>query len=517
MNDHSRRRPLPAPTRRRTARLALALAIAGLATACTSSRPITTPMLDTRNPELKVPRRVEAARLAWDSARQDPDQRAKARAIFKSLVWSTQTPRPLRLDLVRYLLDDDSPEGEADSRSFTTLRLPTEPDREVVGMMAVAAARNSWTEAAPSLVRRLAEPIDDIPDRERVEAQALMRLEPGTPLERIVFDVFANPDTGPAEIAWAKRVQADAWSLLSRLDPDGSTRRSLILDPGVAAMGASGPLLRDLRVAVDELGIVPDTAMELEWLRTLRDPSDSEAARNQAWWREVSSLVTTLDDGQRAGLALRHLEPIRLASHKSPRLLKATRAELISLLAEKLEGRTRHRRTAENNGVYVATTERFEDWADELSWGDALALSIIDDALHAPGIVQTVFQQVELDRRDHQTEYGGVLEAVTAPDGRVGGYRMVLFPPRPRDRVSDERFITSEDMVAYSTRGIAHYHMHVQKPKNYDYAGPSVGDSRNARLSGRNCLVFTSISDDRLDIDYYQPDGVVIDLGEIAR
>ncbi|MBZ0172669.1 MAG: hypothetical protein K8E66_09845, partial [Phycisphaerales bacterium] len=152
-----------------------------------------------------------------------------------------------------------------------------------------------------------------------------------------------------------------------------------------------------------------------------------------------------------------------------------------------------------------------------MSWGDLLGAAVIDDAVRAPGVAGALLQQAVLDRDDRKTEYGGVLEAVSAADGRVGGYRVVLFPPRPRDRVHDERFVASRDMLDYSDRALAHYHLQVQRDKNYKYAGPSGGDFRYARLSGRNCVVFTSVGKDRLGVDYYQPDGVVIDLGEIGR
>jgi hypothetical protein len=36
-----------------------------------------------------------------------------------------------------------------------------------------------------------------------------------------------------------------------------------------------------------------------------------------------------------------------------------------------------------------------------------------------------------------------------------------------------------------------------------------------ANRMGRNCLVFTSISDGVINVDYYQSNGAVIDLGEI--
>ncbi len=473
-------------------------------------------MLDTRNPELKVSRRVEAARIAWASSFDDPEVHRKARAVFKSLVWSTMTPRPLRLELVDKLLLDETPEGRADSRRFTVLRLPTEPDRAVVGMMALAAARNGWTETAPSLVRRLAEPIREIPDDERVEARALRALKPGETLDRIVFDIFLDPGASdtPRELDWAARVRADAWTLLSRLDPGGDVRRSLILDPGSAALSDAGPLLNDLRAAVDDLGVVPDSAAELEWIRALRDPDD---ARSRTWWNESASIVAQLGPGQREHLRLRHIEPIRLASARSPELLAMSRDELLDLLRRRLKGRPHHRRTAELDGIRRETSERLDAWAGRMSWGDALAVLMIDDAVRSPGVTAALFQQVALDRQDTRTEYGGVIEAVSGPDGRTGACRVVLFPPRPRDRVSDERFIASHDMIRYADRALAQYHLHVQRPRNTKYAGPSGGDLRNARLSGRNSVVFTSLSETRLGVDFYQPDGVVLDLGEITR
>lgn len=518
MNNHRASTTIIRTRTRRITTAALLLLAAPWAAvpACTAQKPITTPMLDTRNPQIKVSRRVEAAKMAWESSFGDPETHRKARAVFKSLVWSTQTPRPLRLELVDKLLLDDTPEGLADSRRFTVLRLPTEPERAVVGMMALAAARNGWTETAPSLIRRLAEPIRGIPDQDRVEAQALRSLMPGRSLERIVFETFVNPETtdAPSGLNWAARVRADAWALLSRLDPGGDTRRSLIHDPGAAALGGAGPLLRDLRAAVDDLGVVPDSAAELEWIRALRDGSDP---KNRVWWNESASVVAGLGDAQREGLRLRHIEPVRLAAHKAPRLLAASRDDLAAMLAARLKGRPHHRRTAELDGIRREISERLDAWVDVMSWGDLLAVLMIDDAVRSPGVAPALFQQTALDRQDQQTEYGGVIEAVSDPEGRPGAYRVVLFPPRPRDRVNDERFVASHDMVRYADRALAQYHLHVQHPRNTKYAGPSGGDLRNARLSGRNSVVFTSLSETRLGVDYYQPDGVVLDLGEISR
>lgn len=474
-----------------------------------------TPMLDTRNPELRVSERLSAAEAAWENAGASPADREKAREIFKSLVWSENTPRPLRLRLAEMLLEDDTPEGVADSRRFTMLRLPTEPDRAVVGMMALAAARNGWTDAGPSLVRRLAEPLPGVADTERVEALALQRLRPGETLEESVFALFVGGggDAGPREIDWAGRVRSDAWSVLSRLDPEGLTRARLIrtTDPAGVEDREAAAILADMRAALDELGVIPRSAAEIDWLRSLRDGSDA----NRAWWQRVSSLVATLGDEQREGLAMRHLEPLRIAGEARPVWLGESREGLLSIARERLDGRPRHRRTAELDAVNADVDERLDDWAGVMAWGDALAVLVADDAVMSPSVGATIFEQAALDRQDKQTEYGGVLEAT--PGAAPGQVRAVLFPPRPRDRVSDDRFIASDDMVAYSDRALAHYHMQVQKTRNTKYAGPSGGDLRYARLSGRTCLVFTSLAEDRIAVDYYQPDGVVIDLGEIRR
>lgn len=91
----------------------------------------------------------------------------------------------------------------------------------------------------------------------------------------------------------------------------------------------------------------------------------------------------------------------------------------------------------------------------------------------------------------------------------------VLYAPRPGQRMGDERFVASDDMLAASDCAIAHYHFHAQRVRNKEYAGPSGGDLQYAARYGRSCLVLTSVGEGVLGVDYYQPNGVVIDLGEI--
>ena len=146
-----------------------------------------------------------------------------------------------------------------------------------------------------------------------------------------------------------------------------------------------------------------------------------------------------------------------------------------------------------------------------MSWGDLLTVLVVDEALSDVGVRRALVGHADLDFKDKTTEYGGLLgfQADAKP-------RVVLFPPRPGQRQGDQKFIASDDMLAASDLALAHYHFHAQKRQNGDYAGPSEGDMVYAARYGRTCLVLTSLGERELAVDLYQPDGVILDLGDFS-
>ncbi len=501
--------------------VAAGLVMSAMLGACRSPAysPSGDPLLDLRNPNLFTPERSDAARVAWSEVRAGVRDRERTRGAFKDLAWSQQTPDELRLTVLELLVRDDDPAGAADSKRLVGLMLPAEPALAVQALLASAAAEQGWVELTPAIVRSWGREIEHIDDDGRVERAALAQLHPGRDIERIVFDVFVDPagvgvgTSDSASLRLDDRTRADAWALLSRLDPEGVRRLDLLRgasprDPD------SARVVGDLLTGWRDLSVLPESAMELEWLARLRGrTTESAGERNAAWWEQTRSAVQRLGQAQRRGLELRHLEPVRWASVHRPGWLVASRSELLSELDSMLAGRERFARTADMNPQRPASKERLRDWDDRLSWGDALAVLVIDHAVRAPGVAPTLFGHVKADRSDNSTEYGGVLEFID--DG--GDARLVLFPPRARDRKDDNRFVASADMVRYSDRTLAHYHMHVQGVRYSKFAGPSDGDLLYARLSGRSSLVFTSIGSDRVNVDYYQGTGAVLDLGVIER
>ena len=495
--------------------LAAALLLASLLTliaGCASRppRPENDPRTDYLDPRLNVEQRTVALDRAWDEAPDAPGGRSVFREAVKQIAWSIGAPTELRLASIRKLLEDDDPEALADTRRSLKLRLWQERTPEVVELMAETAAIRGWDEYRSALVRSWSRPWPPIPDDRRPERAALQALRPGQPIGETVLEVFLDPREGMLDtLDMDARVRSDSWDLLARLDPDGKLRLAMLHDPAVRPQSGDGQrILSDLRAAVNDFNIVPITGAELAWLTRLRQPG----SENSAWWGQAADAASLLDDSQKRDLRLRHIEPIRWARQFRPLWLDRQRDELLSELRSRLEGRQTTRRTA---GVSGRFPELLEDHAHRLSWGDILAILVVDIAAHDPGVVETALEQVARDRDDRSTEYGGLLHARPGDVGGPGVFKVTLFPPRPNERPADDQFVASADMIEQGARTLAHYHFHAQRGASAAVAGPSLGDLDYADRYGVNCLVITWLDRDLVALDYYCAGGIVVDLGRI--
>ncbi len=483
--------------------------------------------VDVANKELQANQRIKALESVWKEAADTPERMKAARDASKDVLWKSAAPQILRERALELLLTDTTPEGLADTRKFLSLRLPTESQWRLVTAMSDAiktrASDPAWKTLSASLVRSYARKVPLPPDDQRPERAALAALHTDKDLAAAVFDVFVHPtENGAPKMPddSAEKSRQAAWELLGRIDPDGSRRTVL-----AAGEASSDPLVRDINRCAREMAAVPVTGSELGWMRGLMDDKDK---RNTAWWSETSSAVARLGAGQRAGLRLRHLEPIRWAAANRAAWLGASRDQLFTELTGRLAGRRIWLNTEGSVGMDGKSHETPHDWNDKLAWGDLLSILVIDEAIRTPAVAGELFSQAAVDQADTSTEYGGLLWS--ADQGGVlagtvrgmkvaptpGAFALRSYPPRTTERKDDRTFMAAEEMFKDSARAIAHYHFHVQKPNNSDYAGPGKGDLEYASTHGRNCLVFTSVRDGIMDVDYYQNGGVVIDLGEIT-
>lgn len=495
--------------------LALAVVVsgaAGCASASSQRGRTVDPLTDAANPDLDVNRRIAGVRESAAQAKQgEIDRRAWREAIKTKVVWLAGTPAVVRLPAIDALLEDD----EADTRRMLALMIPRDPQRPVVDRAAQLAAERGWKEMTPALVRRWSVRMVQIPDEERTERAALAALHPDAPIERVVFDVFATPaSAGSGDLG--ERARNDAWALLCRIDKGlARTREYLATLEDAAAADAK---IAALRAAATDLKAVPSSGEQLEWLQSLRTPERS------AFWSEARDAIARLSPEQTRGFALRHASAARWAAARRPEWLAASRDALLAELSSRLEGRKFWQRSAELVEGARPRRETLAEAERDLVWGDALLALIADEALKDPAVVAGMFAQVDADRADRTTEYGGVLDfAAGAPASASGGaaaeggFAALSFPPRAGQRTADNRFVVSPELLERGHTGLFHYHFHARVAREAEYAGPGEGDVEYAERFGRSCLVLTSVSENALDVDYYQPNGAVIDLGEIRR
>lgn len=482
---------------------------------CSTYSPSEEPLVDVSNRALAGKARVQAIDAARERVAADPGRTATTQRVLKDVAWTASEPTTVRMAAIGALLDDPSEAVRADAKEMVKLLLPRERSLAVVIYLSEVAKARRWTDAIPALIRSYSRSVESlgwtggIRDADRPERDAIIALSEGRAIEEVVFGVFLKPpavqDTLGAD--WEARLRSDAWDLLARLDRDGTQRRRMVgaVPPGEAE------IVEQIRRCVRDLRAMPLTGDELRWLSRLLD---AKKTGNAEWWSQAAAAIATLPP--EVQLSMRHAEPVRWASVAHKEWLGASKEELLGVLRARLEKRRIWERNVEQARYRVR--ERLDHWAPTMEWADVLALLIADEVVHEPGVLKAITAQAELDRNDQTTEYGGAILRKNVGLGTIPREEWVamLFPPRPGQRQGDERFVASDDMLNASDAALLHYHMHVQKERNEQYAGPSPGDLIYAARFGRSCVVFTSVGKGgRMNVDYYQPDGVVVDLGEV--
>ncbi len=427
------------------------------------------------------------------------------REALKTVIWRRANYWKLRAEALDALLADEA--NLADTRTMLTLLLPTESvlgAQEMIEVVGEEAARRGWTDLTPGFVVSLSHPVLGVEDEDRAEYGALRELHPRRDPVDVVFDVFAGRFEN---LELRERDRLAAWGLLRRLDPSGERTRDLLAELEAVAPG-DDPLLVSLRASARDLRAVPDTGEQLEWVGKLREPE------HRAFWAESARVIAGLSGEQLRGFELRHVSGVRWASAHRPELLGADRRALLDEVERRVEANPHHWRSG---GSSTQVDEALRRARDELVWGDLLLMLIALEAMEDGSLAGEMFAQAEKDMGDTSTEHGGVLDAREDSPDASARFVAWSYPPRPSQRLGDNRFVASDDLLNAGVAALFHYHFHATTYANRKYAGPSLADLEYARRYGRSCLVLTFVDRDTLNVDYYQPDGARVDLGVIER
>ncbi len=354
-------------------------------------------------------------------------------------------------------------------------------------------AERGWVDLGPAIAMSWARRVGWVADFDRPEYHALVKLYGGP---QQVVDALVGLVAQSTNVA----VRVRCWSLLYRI---GNRARlvELLADTTIAP---GDVMLIDLRAAALELGVIPRNYEDILWIEKLREPQRHE------FWSQAVTALQEIPPERRAELELRDLPIVVAASLNEPSLLVADKDELYRRVEAELKEARRHIDPRRFEGFPGDYPQRLAEQQDKVTWGDLAAMILALRAARIPEVAAHLFDFAERDKADKSCEYGGVISL----DGR-GRFEILEFIPRYRG--SDERFVASQELMDAAYTAVFQFHFHAQKYDNEQHACPGIGDLDYADNVAANCLVFTFVKRDALNMDYYRHDRFIVDLGEVAR
>ena len=407
------------------------------------------------------------------------------------LVWNDSHPLPLRQRATELLIAQNQ---QAFLESANDLITIVDQWNMIIYLLDLAK-QNRWQSFTIAATHSWARPSTLYPDDSRPERDLIQILNPTQSPRQTLLQILTGnyrgtpPTNRPiSAMITTKRHEIAAWLILSRITkkPD--------LYAALAAADRNSQISQDLHTIKQSITHLPSTREGLLWTNyLLHNPTplgspDTFTDLNPAepYWQNT--------------LHIRHL-PVAIRHLRSKAPNPTSQTIRTHLVKHPPHLRTDHPHPQE---------ESFDLQLPKLAPADLLVIQNIIQATHSLSVRQTLFAQADRDLKDTTSELGGVLTW-----DQSNQYIAQPFPPEIR--AHDRKFYASNQLIESMYTGLAHYHFHAQKHNNQQFAAPGQGDQKFADRLGTHAVVFTFIDANTLNVDYYQPGNIVIDLGTITR
>ncbi len=331
-------------------------------------------------------------------------------------------------------------------------------------------------------------------EEERPEYKALVSMYGEGAVVAVIFTSLVQSNK-----TWKQGYRTRCWELLLRL----SEKERLVELLQSDAVQEDDAFLIDLRKAMNDFGVVPHRREEILWIRELAKPE------YESFWNEAVDTLNELSEQRKQQIEMRDIPiAVSLRRHGETGSLSRSTQEIIQIIKRMTEDQ-KHYFEREGGGNFQMGAELLRTQQEKLTWGDAIAIEIALKALNVPQVRSHLFDYAKRDHEDTTTEYGGVIAL-----DEQGRFEILEF--EPKIRYHDRQFNASQDMFDAAYTALFHFHFHAQEYRNGDHAGPGMGDKNYATNTRANCLVFTFINEDTMNVDYYRHTDVVVDLGTIS-
>ena len=188
-----------------------------------------------------------------------------------------------------------------------------------------------------------------------------------------------------------------------------------------------------------------------------------------------------------------------------PESLTTPATLLTSRLAARLAARRHTKRPPSYRGAPDDYPEHFTGRNDPISYTDLVRINLLLDTLDLPDTAKQLQQFLQDDLAEAATEVGGL----ALLENRRARFR----PYPPGSRAGDNQYRESLDMFQDAAYCLARWHCHAHRQRGPQLAGPGSDDLHYAQWCDSPLVIVTYLAHNLCNVDYVNPEGVVIDLG----
>jgi len=324
------------------------------------------------------------------------------------------------------------------------------------------------------------------------------------PLEKILIDLIADklasstPASGTTLSVSSAEPRQNV-SLAARIAAVACLRRSLGHDKTV-------PLIMELAPLDETISLLRFWAGRFDYLPT------NSMRFLQCYWQKTSLLSSQIEKLHRRVTHLSKRESCRFDPRDSYLLLKVrdslikfSRLQLSKLIASRLAALSHTYRPPSYPDALDDKPEGFADQCNILNYTDLLRIKLILDTLSQPAQTDKIRRFLKKDFARHDSEIGG-LSWLNLSD--------VIFQEyEPAQCRGDNQFIESPAMIQDAAFCLSRWHCHTDQWRGKELAGPGIDDIRYAAYHNCPVVIFTQVTKNVFNVDYLNPEGTVIDLG----
>jgi hypothetical protein len=222
---------------------------------------------------------------------------------------------------------------------------------------------------------------------------------------------------------------------------------------------------------------------------------------------DVARLANRWRDEYGYRFNIRDFHLLSRLSHNGRRA-EVTRSQLISELAGTLAKRHHVRHWVTKSTLQEDLSIRFDKQVERLTMVDLWNIYLLNEMLNRPAVEAALRVMAEQDRADRRYAWGGQVFY------EAGSAQARLYPPDAQVKENDLYYQPSSRSLADGRDAMCRFLAHFEQLANADRAGPGIEELADAKKSNYYALVLTSLGDSSFCAHYYNPQGVVISLGE---